>query len=76
MLFVIDISTFVEYNYSTNVEKEKYSMKDIKRLPESELEIMKIIWKETSPISRSVIEHALGETHPLAPTTILTLLTI
>ena len=34
-------------------------MKDIKRLPESELEIMKIIWKETSPVSRSVIEHSL-----------------
>lgn len=50
-------------------------MKDIKRLPESELEIMKIIWKETSPVSRSVIEHSLNETHPLAPTTILTLLT-
>ena len=50
-------------------------MKNIKRLPESELEIMQIIWRETAPVSRAVIEHTLNEKHPLAPTTILTLLT-
>lgn len=50
-------------------------MKKIKRLPESELEIMQIIWKEETPVSRMTIEHALQERHPLAPTTILTLLT-
>ena len=50
-------------------------MKEIKRLPESELEIMQIIWRETAPVSRAVIEHTLSEKHPLAPTTILTLLT-
>ena len=50
-------------------------MKEIKRLPESELEIMQIIWRETAPVSRAVIEHTLNEKHPLAPTTILTLLT-
>ena len=49
--------------------------KDIKRLPESELEIMQIIWNETTPVSRMTIESALNNTHPLAPTTILTLLT-
>ena len=49
--------------------------KDIKRLPESELEIMQIIWNETTPVSRMTIESALSKTHPLAPTTILTLLT-
>ena len=49
--------------------------KDIKRLPESELEIMQIIWNETTPVSRMTIESALNKTHPLAPTTILTLLT-
>ncbi len=27
-------------------------MKVIKRLPESELEIMQIIWKEAAPVSR------------------------
>ncbi len=50
-------------------------MNEIKRLPESELEIMQIIWKETPPISRAAVEEALENTHPLAPTTILTLLT-
>lgn len=50
-------------------------MKNIKRLPESELEIMQIIWRETTPVSRLTIEHALQKIHPLAPTTILTLLT-
>ena len=50
-------------------------MKEIKRLPESELEIMQIIWKEQEPVSRAVIEQALEKIHPLAPTTILTLLT-
>lgn len=50
-------------------------MKEIKRLPESELEIMQVIWRETAPVSRAVIEHTLNEKHPLAPTTILTLLT-
>lgn len=50
-------------------------MEEIKRLPESELEIMQIIWKKSAPASRVDIEQALQETHPLAPTTILTLLT-
>ena len=50
-------------------------MRDIKRLPESEFEIMQIVWKEEAPVSRLTIEHALQKTHPLAPTTILTLLT-
>lgn len=50
-------------------------MKNIKRIPESELEIMQIIWKEEAPVSRMTIERALQEKHPLAPTTILTLLT-
>ena len=58
-----------------NVEKGENIVKDIKRLPESELEIMQIIWKEQTPVSRAVIEHALNDIHPLAPTTILTLLT-
>ena len=50
-------------------------VKTIKRLTESELEIMQIIWKEDTAVSRITIEHALQEDHPLAPTTILTLLT-
>ena len=50
-------------------------MEEIKRLPESELEIMQIIWKKSAPVSRVDIAQALQETHPQAPTTILTLLT-
>ena len=50
-------------------------MKKIRRLPESELEIMQIIWKMKSPVSRPAIEHVLEKEHPLAATTILTLLT-
>lgn len=49
--------------------------KEIRRLPESELEIMQIIWHEAAPVSRMTIESVLHRTHPLAPTTILTLLT-
>ena len=44
-------------------------------IPESELEIMQIIWAEPAPVSRMTIEQALEKIHPLAPTTILTLLT-
>lgn len=50
-------------------------MRNIKRLPESELEIMQIIWKHSPPVSRTDIEKDLSKKHPLAPTTILTLLT-
>ena len=50
-------------------------MVEVKRLPESELEIMQIIWASPAPVSRMYIEEALQNTHPLAPTTILTLLT-
>lgn len=53
-------------------------MKDdriMKRLPERELEIMQIIWRETPPVSRMTVEDALQTAHSLAPTTILTLLT-
>lgn len=50
-------------------------MGDMKRLPESELEIMQIVWRSTPPVSRAVVESELKESHQLAPTTILTLLT-
>lgn len=50
-------------------------MKKLKHLPESELEIMQIIWKKEPPVARTEIEEILRKGHPLAPTTILTLLT-
>ncbi|MBQ6933330.1 MAG: BlaI/MecI/CopY family transcriptional regulator [Clostridia bacterium] len=50
-------------------------MNNIKRLPDSELELMQIIWKMEYPVSRPDIEKNLPENHQLAATTILTLLT-
>ena len=50
-------------------------MNKIKRLPDSELELMQIIWKLDAPVSRTDIEKNLPENHQLAATTILTLLT-
>ena len=44
-------------------------------LPDSELEIMQIIWQEKPPVSRMTIEDRLSKTHRLASTTVLTLLT-
>lgn len=50
-------------------------MKKIRRLPESELEIMQIVWRNTPPVPRTTVEDGLKESHKLAATTILTLLT-
>lgn len=46
-----------------------------KRLPDGELSIMQIIWKEQPPVARSTIEQALGDEKQLAPSTIITFLT-
>lgn len=46
-----------------------------KRLPDGELSIMQIIWREKPPVARSTIEQALGDEKPLAPSTIITFLT-
>ena len=45
-----------------------------KRLPDGELSIMQIIWKEDPPLARSTIEQALGDEEELAPRTIITFL--
>ena len=45
-----------------------------KRLPDGELSIMQIIWKEEPPVARSTIEQALGDGKQLAPGTIITFL--
>ena len=50
-------------------------MKKLPSLPDGELEIMQIVWKNEAPVSRGVIEKALGERRKLAPSTILTFLT-
>ncbi len=45
-----------------------------RRLPDAELEVMQAIWDCAPPVSRSDIENILNKTHPMAATTILTLL--
>ena len=40
-------------------------MKEFHSLPDGELEIMQIVWKNAPPVSRSVIEQALSERRKL-----------
>lgn len=47
----------------------------IRRLPDAELEVMNAVWDCEAPVARTDIETVLCKEHPLAPTTILTLLT-
>ena len=49
--------------------------KQIRRLPDAEQEVMQALWACVSPASRADIEETLFETHPMAMTTLLTLLT-
>ena len=48
---------------------------EIRRLPDSELELMQAIWHCEPPVSRSDIEANLSHERKLAPTTVLTFLT-
>lgn len=47
----------------------------IKKLPDTELEVMQAIWACEVPVSRADIDIILREKHPMALTTLLTLLT-
>ena len=47
---------------------------EIRRLPDTELEVMQALWSLTAPASRSAVEAVLAKTHPMAQTTLLTLL--
>ena len=47
----------------------------MKKLPDTELEVMQAIWNCPSPVHRVEIEDLLKEKHPMALTTLLTLLT-
>ena len=51
------------------------STSTIRHLSDAQLEIMQIIWSCTPPVNRATIEQSLKESHPMAMTTILTLLT-
>ena len=51
-------------------------MKDaIRRLPDAELEVMQAVWACQPPVARADVEKILFQTHPMAMTTLLTLLT-
>ncbi len=47
----------------------------IRRLPDTELEVMQAMWQCEVPVTRGDIELILQKTHPMAQTTLLTLLT-
>ena len=48
---------------------------DIRRLPDTELFVMQIVWGMEPPVKRADIEVQMQKTHPVAQTTLLTLLT-
>lgn len=47
----------------------------MKRLPDVELEVMQAVWQCEPPVLRKDIEKIIRETHPMAETTLLTILT-
>lgn len=47
----------------------------IRRLPDAELEVMQAVWACTPPAARAEIDAILKDTHPMALTTLLTVLT-
>lgn len=47
----------------------------IRRLPDAELEVMQAVWACEAPVSRADINGILKDTHPMALTTLLTVLT-
>ena len=48
--------------------------KSMHRLPDAELEVMQALWQCKAPASRADIEQKLDPAHPMAATTLLTLL--
>lgn len=49
-------------------------MEKFKRLPDSELDIMLVIWEAKEPVSRAYIEQQIKKKKKIAATTVLTLL--
>ena len=47
----------------------------MRRLPDAELEVMQAVWACRPPVARADVEEILFQTHPMAMTTLLTLLT-
>ena len=56
-------------------ERGEEVKKTYQRLPESELDIMLVLWNGTPPMTRPEIEKVINTKKNLAPTTILSLLT-
>jgi len=50
-------------------------IREIRRLPDAELEVMQALWDCDHPAARADIEAVLYPKHPMAMTTLLTLLT-
>ena len=48
---------------------------NVKRLPDSELEVMQAVWTLSPPVSSADIRELLAASYPIAQTTLLTLLT-
>ena len=46
----------------------------MKRLPDAELAVMQVLWAGNTPATRSELEETLRQSHPMATTTLLTLL--
>lgn len=64
------------YLNTTLVERKGiYDEYNEKRLPDAELEVMQAVWACEVPVARAEIEEILKDSHPMAPTTLLTLLT-
>lgn len=49
--------------------------KVFRRLPDAELEVMQAVWACEAPVARADIDAKLKDTHPMALTTLLTVLT-
>ena len=46
---------------------------EIRKLPDSELEVMQLLWRLEAPVLRPVLEEEMQKMHPMAQTTLLTL---
>lgn len=47
---------------------------ELRKLPDSELEVMQLVWDLAPPVPRAAIERAMAQRRPMAQTTLLTLL--
>ena len=48
--------------------------KPVRTLPDAELAVMQAVWACETPAKRAGISEVLAQTHPMAPTTLLTVL--